>query len=339
MSHKPLVLTDTKGMDRKTWLEWRRKGIGGSDAAILFGIYPFGKTIWDLWNDKTGRTPIKDEPFNLTLEIGHALEDVLASYFTQLSGWPTFRDTNMYQHPNYPWMLADLDFMIDFGSGKFGILEDKTTSFFNKDEWADNQVPLKYEIQCRHYMAVMDIDVSYIVCLYDNNPNGFICRRITRDEKYERALISVEANFWNNFVIPAIEPEFVEPAKVALVSLEKHLSRFEKAGTVVLDSDPYYDHIVELLRLYGEKAKVEAAVRRIKNEIADHTLCIKEAMKTSKEALCGEFTLWYSSNKRRVCDYDKLLLKYPDIYTEVIRSSVSETLKITEDAVSMKKAS
>lgn len=37
-------LVSTSGMDHETWLEYRKKGIGGSDAGSICGLNPW---IWD----------------------------------------------------------------------------------------------------------------------------------------------------------------------------------------------------------------------------------------------------------------------------------------------------
>ena len=51
-AYQPLVLVDTAGLTREEWLEWRRKGIGGSDAAAVLGISPF-RTAVDLYYGAT----------------------------------------------------------------------------------------------------------------------------------------------------------------------------------------------------------------------------------------------------------------------------------------------
>lgn len=50
-TYRPQVLVDTNGLTEKEWLEWRRKGVGGSDASIILGISPFA-TARDLYYDK-----------------------------------------------------------------------------------------------------------------------------------------------------------------------------------------------------------------------------------------------------------------------------------------------
>ena len=50
-TYKPLVLVDTENLPEDEWLEWRRRGIGGSDAAAILGVSPFA-TARDLYYDK-----------------------------------------------------------------------------------------------------------------------------------------------------------------------------------------------------------------------------------------------------------------------------------------------
>ena len=46
--YKPLVLVDTADLSEDVWLEYRRRGIGGSDAAAILGVSPFA-TARDLY--------------------------------------------------------------------------------------------------------------------------------------------------------------------------------------------------------------------------------------------------------------------------------------------------
>ena len=49
--YAPQILVGTEGLPREQWLEYRRKGIGGSDAAAILGVSPFA-TARDLYYDK-----------------------------------------------------------------------------------------------------------------------------------------------------------------------------------------------------------------------------------------------------------------------------------------------
>lgn len=73
----PLILVDTENLPRDEWLEWRRKGIGGSDAATIIGVSPFS-TARDLYYDKLNIVSAVDEENNwVQKEIGHLLEDLV----------------------------------------------------------------------------------------------------------------------------------------------------------------------------------------------------------------------------------------------------------------------
>jgi len=48
-----VTLAKTLDMPREQWLELRRQGIGGSDAAAILGMNPW-KSPMDVWLEKTG---------------------------------------------------------------------------------------------------------------------------------------------------------------------------------------------------------------------------------------------------------------------------------------------
>ena len=60
LNYQPEVLVDTADLSREDWLDYRRLGIGGSDAAAIMGLSPFS-TIRDLYFDKIGVTPVIEE--------------------------------------------------------------------------------------------------------------------------------------------------------------------------------------------------------------------------------------------------------------------------------------
>ena len=59
-TYQPLVLVDTTQLARPEWLEYRRKGLGGSDAAAVLGISPF-RTARDLYYDKLNIVTADDQ--------------------------------------------------------------------------------------------------------------------------------------------------------------------------------------------------------------------------------------------------------------------------------------
>lgn len=91
LNYQPEVLVDTADLSREEWLDYRRLGIGGSDAAAIMGLSPFA-TIRDLYFDKIGVTPvIEEEEENwVAKEVGHRLEDLVAMIFAKKTGLEVF---------------------------------------------------------------------------------------------------------------------------------------------------------------------------------------------------------------------------------------------------------
>lgn len=193
--YAPQILVGTEGLPREQWLEYRRKGIGGSDAAAVLGISPF-RTGRDLYYDKLNIVTADDAENWVQLEVGTLLEPLVAKIFAHKTGYKIYRRPFMFRHPQYPWMLADLDYMVELPDGTSAILEIKTTNYNAKDNWwynGEEIVPIYYESQGRHYMAVMNIDRVYFCCLYGNSEDEAMIRRIDRDMAYPQQKIVLGA--------------------------------------------------------------------------------------------------------------------------------------------------
>ena len=198
--HNPQVLVDTENLTREEWLDWRRRGIGGSDVSAIIGLSPF-RTARDIYYDKLGIAVVEENEGNwVAMEMGHLLEDLVAMIFERKTGLKIYQIKKMFRHPLYPFMLADVDYFITMPDGTKAILEIKTTNYNAKDHWwkdGRETVPAYYEPQGRHYMAVMDIDRVFFCCLYGNTEDEVIIRELRRDMAYEEEMIFLEQEFWN----------------------------------------------------------------------------------------------------------------------------------------------
>ena len=222
-SYQPLVLADTANLARPDWLTLRRRGLGGSDAAAVLSISPF-RTARDLYYDKLGIVTADDQANWVALEVGNLLEPLVARIFEAKTGLKVYQRKCMFQHPLYPWMLADLDYLVDLPDGTTAIVEIKTTNYNAKDKWWYNGaeiVPVYYETQGRHYMAVMNLNRVYYCCLYGNNEDEAIVRHIDRDMAYEAELIALEHDFWHENVLAHVPPPYTEDGDLILESLRR----------------------------------------------------------------------------------------------------------------------
>lgn len=179
-------------MPYEQWLEWRRKGIGGSDASVVCGINKYRSPI-ELWLDKTGQAAFEEA--GEAAYWGTILEPVVREEFTKRTGIGVKHLKQLLQHENYPFMLANLDGICETPDHGTCIFEAKTASAFKAAEW-DDKIPDEYMLQIQHYMAVTGSHAAYIAVLIGGNT--FKWKLIERDDELITMLIDLEADFWKH---------------------------------------------------------------------------------------------------------------------------------------------
>lgn len=195
-----LRLTSTKELTHDDWLDWRRKGIGGSDVAAICGMSRY-KSPMEVYLDKLGEIPpLEDNP---KMKAGRILEPIIADWFAEETGYKVQRQNFMFQHKEHPYMLANIDRWLP---GQNAGLEIKNTAEYCREDWAGTQAPTEYILQCNHYMAVTGAERWYIAVLIGGW--DFQWKVIERDDDLIRNLITVESEFWNSNVITMIPPAF-----------------------------------------------------------------------------------------------------------------------------------
>ena len=182
----PIILCDCAGMANDRWLECRAHGprgdipytVGGSDVAAIFGLSPW-TTPLELWLIKKGRmkAPVKSNEDQL--EMGHLLEPIAAHWFEKKTGNLVTDDTFLYQHADHPYALANIDRRYTRQEdGEPGILECKSCTYHKAEDWADDAIPLYYELQLRFYLAVLDVEYGAFSCVWGNIPGQiWPCRK------------------------------------------------------------------------------------------------------------------------------------------------------------------
>ena len=144
------ILVSTEGMSYEEWLEYRRKGIGGSDASVVCGINRYKSPV-ELWLDKTGQIPPQEA--GEAAYWGTQLETFVRAEFTKRTGIEVTRRSELLQSEEYPFMLANLDGICEVPDVGTCIFEAKTASAYKVGEWED-AIPDEYALQLAHYMAV-----------------------------------------------------------------------------------------------------------------------------------------------------------------------------------------
>ncbi|MCW0090588.1 YqaJ viral recombinase family protein [Burkholderia pseudomallei] len=194
-SRPALRLVETTDMPREDWLEIRKSGIGGSDAAAAVGLSPY-QSMLELWLTKTGRDANlpKPDPDDTTEPVywGTILEPIVAASYTKQTGNRVRRVNAVLQHPTIPFMLANVDREV-VGNREVQLLECKTAGEFGTRLWRDG-VPEYVQIQVQHQLAVTGrqaADVAVLLC-----GQKLDVHRIERDDALIAQLIELEAAFW-----------------------------------------------------------------------------------------------------------------------------------------------
>lgn len=292
-------LVNVTTLTHKEWLEWRKKGIGGSDAGAICGMNKYRSPI-AVYLDKTA-DEVVEKPMNEAMRLGHDFEDYVKTRWMEETGKKAVRENYMLQHDEFPWMLADIDRRV---VGENAGLECKTCSPYAAGKWENDGIPPEYLIQCLHYMAVTGADRWYLACLILQQ--GMEFRVIERDEEAIKNLIQIEKDFWENNVLkhemPA--PDGSDAADEALTMLYP-------------DSDPEKE-VVEIedlsLDRYDEINMLISDLTKEKKQIEQS---IKTEMKNAERAnLDGRAISWKSCSGREGVDTKRLKKDHPDLYEE-----------------------
>lgn len=331
LDYQPLIFVDTSNLSREEWLACRRNGIGGSDAAAVMRISPF-RTARDIYYDKLGIVSATDTEENwVALKIGHLLEDLVAEIFTRKTGLPIYQIKKMFQHPLYPFMLADVDYFIRLPNGKTAILEIKTTNYHASKHWREDGkeiVPDYYEVQGRHYMAVMNVDEVYFCCLYGNNEDEVIIRHIVRDEIYESEMIFLEQCFWEENVLAHVPPDYTEDGDLIEASLKRYSGPAERetdAMQLLGCSKSYFERYLDL---QARKSEIDKVAGRLEKEMKRLRALITADMGPCCTAYCdvdgSSYKITYNPTHKTEVKKDNLL-RLKALYPEAFQACATES--------------
>lgn len=300
----------TKNMDRNEWLKIRKTGLGGSDAGAVCGLNPYVSPM-AVYRDKVSdETDMGD---NEAMRQGRDLEEYVAQRFTEETGLKVRRSNKMYRSTEYPWMIADVDQMVAGGGAG---LECKTVSVYKKDQWADGGIPVYYLLQCYHYMIVTGCRTWYLAAVILGQ--DFQYRRIEYEEETAQNLIALEAEFWNNHVLPRHMPD-PDGSKSCDAVLEEYFCQRGKAETIELVG---FDQKLERRQEIEETMKLlETEKRQIDQEI-------KVFMDGHEMADSGRYRVTWREVISSRLDTKRLKEEKPDIYREFLQESKSSRFTV-----------
>jgi len=261
-------------MKRLRWLEGRRKGVGGSDVAPILGVSKW-RSAWDVWADKTGRIPLDDSEETKPQKRGRLLEDAVARWYAEDSGFLVRLSAVETLTGAEPWQLASPDRMAQDGAHTFG-LECKTAR--DDDGWGESGavvgardagtvMPIAYALQCCWYMEICNTD-RWDVAVLVMTTDDFRRYTITRDEEFGAALLAKVGAWWTEHVCARVEPpiEGTPTAEAWLLSKyptdrgELREATDEEAGLIRELNDASEAGDAAEKRLKDAKARIKQAI-------------------------------------------------------------------------------
>jgi len=305
------VLAKTLDLPRDEWLELRRQGIGGSDAAAILGLNPW-KTAMDVWLEKTGEFSVDDAQDNEKMYWGNMLEDIVAREFTTRTGLKVRRRNAILAHKQYPFMIANVDRLV---VGQSAGLECKTAGYYSADDWTMG-VPDYYMPQVQHYMAVTGFEAWYVAVLIGGQE--FKYYKVTRDDSFIRELIQAEIEFWR--LVEAKTPPPIDGTKASTELVKKLYPEAEKGKEIDLPFEAF-----ELIQQYEQACEEEKRLQLIKDEAANK---LKEMLGTAERGtIHGRQVIWQNVTSKRL-DSKALQKEHPEIYERFVRESTYRRFSI-----------
>ena len=307
-------LVSTIGLLKKEWLQYRKRGLTGTDAGAICGLNPY-VSAFQIYQDKI--TDTIEEFDNESMRQGRDMEEYVAQRFMEETGVKVRRANAIFQNEDYPWMLADFDRVI---VGEKAGLECKTVSPYSSDKWTNGQVPYHYQMQVQHYLAVSGFDCWYVAALIYGKE--FVVRKIERDEELIRNLITIEKRFWFDNVIARVMPE-PDGSDNCSEMIAKMYFKPDREKTVTLQGCNNMLHRrMELdgliKKMEAEKAAIE---QKIKLELGEAVYGITEDFRVS----------WSGFEQNRL-DTKRLKEEEPDIYERYCKVSSGRKFTVNRAA-------
>lgn len=295
------VLAKTLEMPRDEWLELRRKGIGGSDAAAIVGLDRW-RSAFDVYADKVGLK--QEEPDNEAMRQGRDLEGYVASRFAEVTGKKVRRRNAILQHPEYPHIIANIDRWV---VGENAGLECKTTSVLNRAKFSQGEFPPSYYVQCMHYMAVTGAERWYLAVLVLNK--AFHVFTIERDEAEIAALVQAEKHFWEEHVLKQIPPA-PDGSESTSEIIKQLFPEARESAEIALFGYEY--KIQQYLELDAKVKVFESERDKLKQEI-------QLAMADAEIGRAQGYIVEWKNQTRQTLDTQRLKKEQAEIYTKYLK--------------------
>lgn len=304
-------LVTTVNLPKEVWLRYRKQGITGTDAGAITGMNPFVSAM-QVYQDKISEEI--EEFDNESMRQGRDLEEYVAQRFMEETGLKVRRANAIYQSKEHPIMLADFDRLV---AGQKAGLECKTVSAYSADKWKNGSIPLHYQLQVQHYLAVSGFDCWYIAALILGRE--FIIHKIERDEELIQYLIKIEERFWNEHVVKRIMPEPDGSKQCSEIINSMYFKADSQKTMELMGFSDVLNRRKELVDLLEKLEKEKDAIdQKIKLEMQDSAYAYTDTYRIA----------WVSSEATRL-DTARLKEEQPNIYKQYCKKTSSRRFTVS----------
>lgn len=297
----------------------RHEYIGGSDIAAILGMSRW-KTPLKLWCEKTQKLPAPDLSNVEAVELGTDLEEFVAQKFTQKTGKAVRKAPKVYQHPDYPYMVAHIDRLV---TGTDELLECKTASFFKKEEWENDDIPQEYILQVMWYLGITGRKVGHIAVLIGGQ--SFKYKQIEFDEELFNTMVEAAKEFWEmvqNGTAPAVMPNDDETLK----------DLYSEHSEVMIELYPEDNETTVACQTLEDKIaylqEVKGHIKNLEDEKKELETAIKDIIKDNLGIKTPKYVVTWKSQSKS--DFDKKAFKeaHADLYEEYTTTSSYRVMRI-----------
>ena len=295
---KDLIAISTVGMTCEEWLEHRRRTIGGSDAAAIVGLSNWATPL-TVYMDKKGLIP--DKPDSIPMRIGRELEETVAQLWAEKEGKKVRRRNAIIYNPDIPFAHANIDRMV---VGEDAILECKTTSEMNMNQFKNGEYPANYYVQVMHYLMVLGEQYKrgYLAVLVGNRE--LFTFTIERDEEEIATLREMERAFYENHLLPGVMPE--PTGKDADGEAVSALYPESDPNADAVDLTDMRDCFEAYIKANAQKALYERIIDKAKQDI-------EARLGNASAGFCGGHRVTWKEQTRNDIDKDALKAMGVDI--------------------------
>jgi len=241
--------------------EQRRRHLGSSDVATLFGLNPF-QSEYDIWLEKTDQLQ-PDENRKACLDTGNEFEPIILRRAKERLGALKRNQYRSARRLGLP-LGANVDALAVERDDR--PVEAKTSGLFwpVSEIWGDegtDQVPDRVNIQAHVHMITTDTDLCYVPALFWGL--RFSMYEVPRDEAMVTMIKDRVCSWWQKHIVEGVAPD-----GSVLLEVVKRVKREPGKIAKVCEQDVARWRRLVSLQTRVEKAK-EAMLAKILQQMGD----------------------------------------------------------------------